>query len=55
MKSKKKSEKQTHQKYQPPQASCTLCVCMASVRVHREAHGGGIHGDGIGRVFVGAL
>jgi len=54
-KSKKKSEKWTHQKHQPLQASHVSCVCVASVRVHREAHRGGICRDGIRRVFIGAL
>ena len=35
--------------------ACVVCVCVASVRAGREARGGGVCGDGIGRVFVGTL
>ena len=57
---KKKTKKQTHwfkslQKHQLLLVLHVSYVYMALVRVGREAHGGGIHRDGIRQVFVGTL
>jgi len=59
-KNQKKSEKQTHwfkspQKHQLLLVLHVLYVYVALVRVGREAHGGGIHRDGIRQVFVRTL
>ena len=56
----KKSEKRTYwfkppQKHRLPQVLHVSCVCVALARASREARGGGVRGDGIGRVFVGTL
>ena len=57
---KKKTKKQTHwfkspQKHQLLLVLHVSYVYVASVRVGREAHGRGIHRDGIRQVFVGTL
>ena len=52
---KKRKAKKVKNGLTGTQASCVSCVCVASVRARREVHGGGVCGDGIGRVFVRAL